>query len=782
MSTSPGSSGTPTSDSSILPPSTGFGSAGPGRRGHAHRRSAAISSMDLTALSKAFPASPVGGSAPCTPAGARQDHGFQDDISQPMSRSATSLYHPSPPASPAKPPSDPVAGAQAPIVVIQGATPRPLSIVSTDTSSSLSTVRPGHSRANSAAPSSKVDASPSPPKVRPKTADASLFLSPSGDHLSPGDLQLPRAASGPDAAGPRRFSSPEIPQTKGDKKKKKKKRRLGDDFGSRGSWGNLPREDDTGDSSGGDVWESASSTHSRSGAENKASEKPHKSNKKQKKVRSWAGAIFPLKSKRPHAKKPLSRRSPTPPPILTRTNSDLGSIDVNFDDDENIVVIRTPTNPNAPKPPQQSLDTALDPKFEKSWKPRSFYEQNLENDVFSPVIDLDAALGPFNTPEMSSDRVAGSAFSIATKRMYSGGRRGEFVGPEMRYHRRAESAPEMQPFDRSALGFNRFGGSSTMVHADVFYEEEEDAFLAESQSPNPADQSVWSDSDGIGESAQPSSCDTLETVIHATASEDEPTSGGLGIQVMATKEWASDAAEAQDGPADLVIHDDPVEAGPGANVASPFESKKSVEIVESDDWPSRAPNPPSPDVSPRSMSFAKRPYSSPVDFGYPQLTLPGHRASSSSAFPSPAPSNISFDAPRSATASSMTDHTSFHHFQDQPRSSTEDVPSLTSSASTRTNHRPRLSSFYVRSSGERSASFSTSNPPRSSHSNSAKRSSLVSLSRLVGGSHGEKSKLSYEEKPPADETEKTKKKGNRISRLMHFWKVKEKQKSKESGD
>lgn len=80
-------------------------------------------------------------------------------------------------------------------------------------------------------------------------------------------------------------------------------------------------------------------------------------------------------------------------------------------------------------------------------------------------------------------------------------------------------------------------------------------------------------------------------------------------------------------------------------------------------------------------------------------------------------------------------------------------------------------------------SFSNHNmvPPRSSHSMSAKRASLVSLSRLVSGSYGEKSKLRHEEKPPADETEVNQKKNNRMSRLM-FWKTRDKQKSRGDGN
>jgi hypothetical protein len=90
------------------------------------------------------------------------------------------------------------------------------------------------------------------------------------------------------------------------------------------------------------------------------------------------------------------------------------------------------------------------------------------------------------------------------------------------------------------------------------------------------------------------------------------------------------------------------------------------------------------------------------------------------------------------------------------------------------------SSFFPRGrlSTDRAASFSAAVNRRSSQANASKRSSLASLSKLVGGPHSERSKLYQEEKPPGDAPEKSKKK-RRISRLMHFWKVKEKEKHTE---
>ncbi|EED21509.1 cell wall proline rich protein, putative [Talaromyces stipitatus ATCC 10500] len=793
MGTSPGN----TADgekATLPPPLLSAAPRGPGRRGHAHRRSQAMSSMDLTALTLASPSTApqtlTVGSAPTTPADNKHD--FHGHMARPMSRSAIDLLpQPSPPGSPAK-----QLMFLRPGVAFHDK-PRPVSMISTETSSSLSTVRPNHSRVSSAAPSNnnlEGSSSAETIKARPKTADASLLvskLSKPSEHF--GEMPFLRRSSvgrkssetvdGSDAE-----SIKEKHTSKKSKKKKQKKRKSGgkatlEEQKNRRNSLSTERTLDISQDNSAEKWESASSLNSRSGAEDSnpcKGEECH--NKKQKKVRTWAGAIFPLKNKRTHVKRPLSRRSPTPPPILTRTNSNLESIEVNFDED-NTVIIRTPTNPNIPKQTTQDTEEESDKAFENAWKPRSFYEQGLENNTFSPVIDLDAALGPFNTPEMGASRIAGSAFSQATKRMYSGGRRGEFVGPEMRYHRRAESAPEMPPFDRSALiGFPRLGSDNAMANVDVFYEEEEDAFLAENQSPKVEDKDhadgeqvdaeVASVSDEESErDIAPSSSETLQAAQRPTSARELFQDDGLGIRV-------TDDAAVDDGPGDAVIEDEAVKESNRATSQHQVQNKMSVEIIEAEQWAQpRVPHHAnSPDISPTMVAIEKRPCSSPLDLnsGLSQLTLPSRHASSS-AFPSPDPSNMSFDGPRSATASSMTDHTTFNHsLHDQRQSSFEDVPSLSSSASTRTNPRGRFSSsFYLHSLSDRRESFNAL-PPRSSHSNSAKRSSLVSLSRLVGGSYGEKSKLSHEEKPPADEAEKTRRKSNRVSRLM-FWKSKDKQ-------
>jgi hypothetical protein len=525
-----------------------------------------------------------------------------------------------------------------------------------------------------------------------------------------------------------------------------------------------------------------------------ASKKKSKIKKRQKKVRSWAGAILTRgKGKRHQSKKDETKKSEIPPPVITRTNSDLGSaLDVNFDDDEDIVIIRTPTNPTAPQSRQPAAETQQD--LENSWKPRSFYEQNTQDDALSPIIDLDAALGPFNTPDARSRRVAESGFSAASRRMYSGGRRGEFVGPEMRYHRRAESAPEMPPLDRSFLNQARLANSSSMENPDVFYEEEEDAFLAatsdlpKGSGEKPPIQAVTSGAEIVDHQSEGSS----DTLTREHTSEVDMQQSGLGIQkdgltqppepnIISASQDNGNAVGQQSAISQL------------QNAKNPFSNRPKssgpAEIIKQELWQRRLGIPPSPDISPRFLPADNRPCTSPLELtpNIPPFSLQGGGSLSNSSFPSPEFTGSSSDAPRSITTSSTTDRNfsspSYNPSVDFPHASVEDVPSLTSSASTTTNPLNRISAtFFQRSrlSTDRSASFSAAVHRRSSQANSSKRSSLASLSKLVVGPHTERSKLSYEEKPPSDEPERSKKKGHRISRLMQFWRAKDKDKLNES--
>lgn len=417
--------------------------------------------------------------------------------------------------------------------------------------------------------------------------------------------------------------------------------------------------------------------------------------------------------------------------------------------------------------------------------------------MMSPVIDLDAALGPFNTPEMASDRVVNSGFSAATKRMYSGGRRGEFVGPEMRYHRRAESAPEMPHFDRSAV---RFGGTSTLANPDVFYEEEEDAFLAGNEvskpeldtvsvtHPSVIPDSVENESFGSGSSAtvtredsnaqalQFGDCEPHTQVVDSVDSPDLIDTSAEGVLGNVADNHSTIPQDRIVG--EIIVTSEPSNFDP--------VSRNSIEIVEVDDNSvAQYGKLTSPNLSTGPIYVENCPASSQDDIGHihPHATLSQEIPQCPSNFPSPDPSSLSFEVPRLATASSsMTDRNTLHSMYSSepvigyPQGSIEDVPSLTSSASTMTGNMPHYSPFYTCVSADRVGSFSAAIPRRASEPNTHKRSSLSSLSKLVGGATGQKSKLRHEEKAPGADTVKIKKRGHRMSRLMHFWKSKEKQK------
>ncbi|GIC91765.1 putative cell wall proline rich protein [Aspergillus udagawae] len=770
-------------------PGPGFSAGGPGRRHHAHRRSAAVSGVDLAEITKALAPKPAG-STPPTPADPRRENGAHEEQHTPVSYSAIPLSRPTPPASPRipfagsspnrvnneSPDRSPASGQ--PVLKSKCSGPIGSHQSQPVARNSGKSGKCGSLAANEAAPSAPEKLSP-----RPRTADALLMFDLGGNAVSGDVSQVKRPSS---ATGHSRvhksLSSGLLDAAIG------KKNRIGDDSHSMNSSRRSSSTGTCSDTSGDDHDESAESRASK--------KKRSKTKKRQKKVRSWAGSILiRSKGKRHHPKKETGgTNSEVHPPAITRTNSDLGSgLEVDFDDD-NIVVIRTPTNPNAPELSRADLETNAPPSFEDSWKPRSFYEQGVQDDTLSPVIDLDAALGPFNTPDMRADRVVGSGFSAVSRRMYSGGRRGEFVGPEMRYHRRAESAPEMPPFDRSFLN-NRLINSSTLENPDVFYEEEEDAFLAAtSESPKEEDQAASKSNVVI----QPDNSDQI--TVHSKATSDTLTRrsadagcsterAGLGIQndegTGPESSTPAPASQETSGDPGVSAHERAVDQLHSAK--NPFTShpKSPVEIIKHENWPNKPPVPPSPEISPRFLPADTRPATSPLELTgtIPQFSLQSSCSLSQSSFPSPDFTLSSSDAPRSITTASTTDHNfsnpSYNPSVDYHQASVDDVPSLTSSVSTTTNTLNRFSgTFFHRSrlSTDRSASFSAAGTRRSSQAHSQKRSSLASLSKLVGGPHGERSKLSYEEKPPSDVLEKSKKKSRRISRLVHFWRTKDKEK------
>lgn len=750
---------------------------GPGRRHHAHRRSAAVSGVDMVAISKALGTATGAGSASGTSGDRVADNGHEN-TSRPLSYSGGSLGRPTPPVSPQFPPDSsipPVPPIPAAIHIepapIDDNTEigRPVSAVlheppvvqetpTTEPSDNLTPPTPGPS------PNRKS-------KPRPKTADASLAFELMQSHNIPDMPTVKRSKSTGHSRSRKSMSTGHLTATLANQ--------ASDDAHSTDT--SRPSLSDDGSETASDV-DHDENSHKKSRSKSKKLKK--------KRVRSWAGSLLTRGKSKRHPKteaksekieaetdSPVESKPASNRPTLTRTNSEVGSVmEVDFDNDD-VVVLRTPTNPEAPistanrqeEPPMPA------PTLETAWKPRSFYEQNAQVETLSsPVIDLDAALGPFNTPDMRPTPGCPSNFSVVSQRMYSGGRRGEFVGPEMRYHRRTESAPVMQPFDRSVLNANRLGGTGTGEAPDVFDEEEEDEFLAANQSPRngrvekAAEAPVEVDTTAVAHDEQKSviSHDSADTLTRAPQPSPKQHANGLGIRP--TDEILEAKSEETSTPAEGDFIDSIQPMG------NPFagQSRNPVEILKSEESGPKALVASSPDVSPRFLAVDKRPATSPHELlsSLPSFSLSAGVSPSDSSFPSP-------DVPpRSFNDRQFSSH-SYHHLPSEyPYVSVEDVPSLSSSASTMTN---RFStSFFPRTrlSSDRAASFSATVNRRTSQANASKRSSLASLSKLVASAHPERSnsKLNQEEKPPGDAPDKTKKRHRRLSRLMQFWKPKDK--------
>lgn len=504
--------------------------------------------------------------------------------------------------------------------------------------------------------------------------------------------------------------------------------------------------------------------------------------KRQRIVKTLAGSILSSrKAKHKSLKQKASaRRSPTPPFQLNNMAQHV-PVQIPGLDDERIYATLSPS----PAPPRPLLvSTASDPMIRTNALP-----SDLPN--ASAMIDLDAALGPFNTPDYGPEfgYVSGGGFLAAKRRMHSSGVMGSFSGPGMHYHRRAESAPEMTAFDIDPFHLHRLGSSSTM--ADVFEEDEEDELGAGGRSRKKA--------------ASPAAIANVREEFSlldgvALAIDAEPMTGRTsGMDVIAPMMSLVD----EEGITPAAIDDDDDDDGSRIGWSLFQQNPPSpVEIVDDDDSP-RAPS-----VTKSSDSTITPPLTGPLlrdAHGLPpfELSMPppiGSRMTPdtpsimSSCFPSPEFPSGGFDIPRSLTAASSftDDHLPTSLIMGEPgpelRISVDDVPSLTSSNSTMTSaYQHHYIPYSIgpgsrggRSDGhsERTSSICSSafTPrPESRRSTRTKRSSLVSLSRLVGSASGEKSKLSIEERAQPDGPEKAvkDKKGKRLSRLMHFWKPKD---------
>lgn len=748
------------------------------KRGHAHRRSGAVSSNDLSNILKPTNES-RGGSLPTTPSnpndGQKLSSYLDGSSSQPEIRSCSQdSAEPRDMGDSTQAKTQPRArvGFSDTLEFI----PRPLSTISSETSSSLSTIRPGHS------------------------VTGSITSIISGGTSSPPSNKLDRLSSDPTTGQPMPDSSPTSSILAFQDRDPYKEASIEDDPLDQASSSSLPsslvlqnRTTAAPSRSAEDLTYSDTTTPHNSmhrgdgppfslraiGKMQRIETRPRPSNltrprsspepkiaKRQKKVKSWAESFLPRK---PSTTEPLRRSgglaSYTPSLASFAPADDLTVEHLNFDDDTTCVIRDASQVPPSPRTqPSQA-----------KWKHQDSGASD-EGDISGPVLDLDAAFEALPTPSLGSDSddVSEGGFCAARRRMHSSGATGGFSGPGMHYHRRAESAPEMVPIDYHAFGFPRFGSNPQM--ADVFEEEEEeeegqedDERRAQSNGSTPRSSVLKGHNDDtpLGPSAKVVDVGSHKEEQCHQRSDSHKTSKHLGAEQIS------------------------LESESGGRLVSASQNEEvisSKKIVETEEKPRPSLSTKSPDdysATPTILTkpMLTRPASAPIDFALHKAKPSSITTDTlSSTVSSPDFSRISFDGPRLHTAnSSNTDQQTMSSYRAGEhsinfRASVEDVPSLTSSASTMASGQPPRvsSSAHTRSSAERSSSLSAAVQHTVRPAPASKRSSLASLSRLVGSSYGERSKLHIEERARHGDPDKTeKKKGSRISRMMRFWKSRE---------
>ncbi|RKF74465.1 putative cell wall proline rich protein [Golovinomyces cichoracearum] len=719
------------------------------RRGHAHRRSAAISTSDLSLILKPSYSYQTGGSLPSSPQTEPKSPILSKSFSSP---SEFRLGHESisEVSNSSRTQKNTRVGFSDDIQII----PRPLSLDSCDSASIL---RPAHSVSNS---------------ITSIVSGSQLYTS--GNDGQPTNFQsqerLRTAESASDEKrpkysnhGPKRSGSLPImfettAGTLPDSSTPRSMKRwtfFGNDLTSGNS---IPKSRPT---------SSTSSCHDQQGFDDNSCklEEPDvdhctssreaviarrstvykKSNKNKKRVKSWAGSILSHKTRQRNHKHSPSRNSQPLPKIF-------------------VTALKAETTDTIDQS-SESLSFRPENDFVE-WKPCNLPPQD---EPMSPVIDLDAALGPFNTPTPNFGELWDISQRGGTRKrfMHSAASLGGFTGPGMHYHRRSESAPE---FENPRFGFHRLGSSSTMAMEDVFEEDEDEEWEDTKSSTKDDSSKAGVNDDNMG----------LETTNNAQGDKSNlpPEYAANTIIKSYETQFSHDSSDIETNEL-FISRKSECNAPPGVIVVDGITgvSSKAHE---------RTTSRKGLDV-PMSVSITseklKREDNHCTESQSVLLELlspsSGLNTATKTALPSPM-STFSNDTQTISTAppSINNDHEFELLLLGEPgpelRISVDEVPSLTSSDSASSVSLPNGENMSNKNFpesrsrvGQRPASFSATVASR-------KRSSIASLSRLISSSHGERSKLAFESRAPSySEVENSQKYGHlgkRISRLIKFWK------------
>ncbi|PPJ53901.1 hypothetical protein CBER1_04616 [Cercospora berteroae] len=733
----------------------------PKRAHHSHRRSAAISSHEIhDLLAAAEPQPRLSSSLPSTPL----DHPFSH---QRTGSNAAALHDPFGPvldnAASTRPPSRRQVGFSENVEYI----PRPLSTISSETESSLNTIR-GHSVNNSISSVLSIT-TPSPPAPRSRAISLETTLEDEPDsslkssietarrveregewlkHGSQATLERPSTASDVLSKSLTFAADNVVAKTRSrTSKKHTASRSLGFDRRKSEPTINLLASEPS-RLSALSLQESTSKLSVNTDEDETASERRFST----RKIKDWAVSKIARRS-RPRSevlapKQPMQFETEAPRSVA---ETDLDAV-FSMDNDSDIVHDRS-----VPAPSQLDI-----PQYSQPIPTRNRDSEE------GAMLDLDDALSRPKTP---------TQVGLRRRRMLHSDRGfSDFIGPGAHYqppatHHRTASAPVLMAFDQSR------SGTPPQTTLAVFDEEEEDQSPESSARPS----STASTSDDEG-STEVSVVDADPTMTSAAqeASLDE----GLGIQRnewdLETPHYTTSASRlstpAIERRASSIIEQtifeetSPVESVAIAHDAESFEQSMDLRahsLTKSSDS-SEAPT-----IMAAPSSFLSLP-DDPHAYATPET-------STSSAFSSPdfTRRQNSFEASRVGTsASSIADNRTMSscttgEVQQDYRMSVDDVPSLTSSRSTMAST-AHANSSRRDVSGLRTPSL-TSGSLESAEGRRRKRASIQSLSQLVGGPFGPRSQNVEETRPSTAATEtilsQPKKKEHRLKKLM-FWKSK----------
>ncbi|KAK3673398.1 hypothetical protein LTR78_006631 [Recurvomyces mirabilis] len=757
ISSSPTKSSAPPLPLPLAPPTT---------KRHMHRRSGANSHHDLSAImhppvvseeprkSSSLPTTPIGHDETAPP--------FESPAPVlPAETDAADTFGPPSDSSDSRPVSRPRVGFSDNVEFI----PRPLSTISSETESSLSTTR-GHSVNNSISSVLSLSAPSPPPKRHPMTPLSTTFeddnqprarssveiskrIEKEGEWLTSGSSQsLKRPLSEPRLS----FAATEQPTKQREVHNKKHSFSHALGFDRRKSEPAIAMKLDPASRVSSVSLHDPSTSVTMSNSEN--FDAPGLDRRPStKRIRSWA---FSKLSKKGKDKAPSVKRSSIP--VRPMSSPDLS------------VPGRVPIS-EAPAAEtdldavlggdmqSESVDTTPQPRMgmgstQSDFRSNVFFD---EADSENAVVDLDAALGPMMTPPLGSQK--------PRRELHSSRGTKDFSGLGMHYHRRAESAPELPPFSRGSV-------ISTHSLQDVFEDEAEEE--TDDERPVSSESSKF-ESFGTG-------VHVVDTAEHA--SETGFSENGLRIR---SGEWELERPTTSYGHVGSRLSTPGGDRRPSSIVAetifeetSPVEPVQAVEIVPAEDEPRASSLTKSSDSSETPTVMAPQAASLLVPDGVHSLMTPDTYQTSTFSSPDFTRRQGSFDNSRVGTAaSSITDNRTISSCAgDNPnRVSVDDVPSLTSSRST------MMSTMHPNSSHRE---FNMENaPPLPAEGLSAvvaaerrrKRASIQSLSQLVGNSFSGKTKAVDDPRPQTAVVSmngNAPKKEHRLKKLM-FWRSKSKQ-------